>query len=56
MNVYSFFLDSLNTVSEEFESVFGPATEVKEIQLAPVQEGNQISVYVPLLHNDGLCD
>ncbi|XP_045910053.1 epidermal growth factor-like protein 6 isoform X2 [Micropterus dolomieu] len=25
-------------ISEEFESVFGPATEVKEIQLAPVQE------------------
>ncbi|XP_060910575.1 epidermal growth factor-like protein 6 isoform X1 [Labrus mixtus] len=25
-------------ISEDFESVFGPATEVKEIELAPVQE------------------
>ncbi|XP_071331544.1 epidermal growth factor-like protein 6 isoform X3 [Trachinotus anak] len=25
-------------ISEDFESVFGPATEVKEIQIAPVQE------------------
>lgn len=41
-----FFLRSLNTVSEDFESVVGPGTEIKEIQIAPVQEGNQISFFV----------
>ena len=47
---------SLNTVSEDFESVFGPSTEVKEIQIKPVQEGNQISVNVPFLYNHCLYD
>lgn len=34
-------LSSPNTVSEDFESVFGPPTEIKEIQTATAQEGNQ---------------
>lgn len=51
-----FLFQSLITVSEDFESVFGPDTEVKEIQITPVQEGNQTSVYVPLLYNECLCD
>ena len=49
-------LKSLKTVSEDFESVFGPATEVKEIQISPVQEGNQISVNEPLFYNNCLHD
>lgn len=28
-----------NAVTEDFESVFGPPTDVKEIQITPVQEG-----------------
>lgn len=43
-NVYDKKNVSLLTVSEEFESVFGPATEVKEFHITPVQEGNLISV------------
>lgn len=34
-----FFFPPLITVSEDFDSVFGPDTEVKEIQIKPVQEG-----------------
>lgn len=34
--------------------MFGPATEVKEIEIAP--DGNQTSVCVPFLHHECLLD
>lgn len=37
---------SPQTVSEDFESVFGPDTDVKEIQITPVQEGNGTPLFV----------
>lgn len=38
-----------NAVTEDFESVFGPATDVKEIQITPLHQGKQSSALVPVL-------
>lgn len=38
-----------NTVTEDFESVVGPPTDVKEIQITPVQEGKQWFALVRVL-------
>lgn len=38
-----------NAVTEDFESVFGPPTDVKEIQITPVQEGKASFARVLLL-------
>lgn len=38
-----------NTVTEDFESVVGPPTDVKEIHITPVQEGKPLFALVRVL-------